>query len=114
MSGIRASKIRESDIRASDRSDEPDTGDRTPVEFYATMAMVFGFSYLIYLLEQKGGMTEQKKKELIDSLIVWAKKGGRLRRAAAITVIFVLLVYYHAIGKYMLTEKPDLTGQSLF
>ncbi len=100
--------------KTSDRSDGPDTGDRTPVEFYATMTMVSGFAYLIFLLEEKGGMTEQKKKKLIDSLIVWAKKGGRFRRTAAIVMIFVLLVYYHAIGKYMLTEKPDRTGQSLF
>lgn len=97
-----------------DKSNEPDTGDRTPVEFYATMAMISGFSYLIFLLEEKGGMTEQKKKKLVDRLIVWAKKGGRLRRTVAIAAIFVLLVYYHAIGKYMLTEKPDRTGQSLF
>ncbi len=97
--------------RASDRSSQPDTGDRTPVELYATMAMVSGFGYLVFLMEEKGGMTEQKKKKLTDSLIAWAKKGGRLRRTVAMAAIFVLLMYYHAIGKHMLSEKPARTGQ---
>ncbi len=103
-----------SGARVPDRSNQPNTGDRTPVELYATMAMVSGFAYLVFLMEEKGGMTEQKKKELTDSLIAWAKKGGRLRRAVAITAIFVLLVYYHAIGKYNLTGKLRRAGQSFF
>lgn len=79
---------------------EPETGDTTPIEIYATLSMVAGFSWLLlYFGDRRRGMTEQKKKEITASIIAWAKKGKRLRKMVALALIFVILVYYHSIGK---------------
>lgn len=84
---------------------EPKTGDSTPLELYATLAMIAGFTYLLlYFTDRKGGMTEETKKELVSKLIRWAKRGGKIRKLLALTAIFVLLVYYHSIGKNTCVE----------
>mgnify|MGYP001131934663 CR=1 FL=1 len=62
--------------------------------------MIGGMGYLmLYFMERRGGMSEEKKKELTSEIIRWAHRGGRLRRMLALAAIFVLLVYYHSIGK---------------
>ncbi len=82
------------------KDNEPKTGETTPIEMYATLSMVAGFSWLLlYFGDRKRGMTEQKKKEITASIIAWGRKGGKLRKMAAIALIFVVLVYYHSIGK---------------
>ena len=87
------------------KDDEPVTGDNTPLEMYATLAMIFGFSNLLFIKKSGfGAMTEERKKELVARLIMWGKKGGKLRRYAALAVIMVLAVYYHAIGKNIAVE----------
>lgn len=79
---------------------EPKTADATPVELYATLAMISGLTYVIlYFADRNGGMTEKTKKELVSKLIRWAKRGKTLRRLLALSAIFALLVYYHSIGK---------------
>lgn len=84
---------------------EPKTGDSTPLELYATLAMIAGFTYLLlYFTDRKGGMTEETKKELVSRLIRWAKRGGKIRKLLALTAIFVLLVYYYSIGKKTCVE----------
>ncbi len=79
---------------------EPKTGDTDPIRLYATLAMVAGGAYLLlYFEERKGGMTEQKKKEITAGIISWGRKGGRLRKIAALAAVFAVLFYYHSIGK---------------
>ncbi len=81
-------------------SREPETGDTTQVQVYATIAMIAGLLYLLlYFADSDHGMTEEKKESLVSALIGWAKRGGCLRRYAAIAAIFCLLCYYHGIGK---------------
>lgn len=78
------------------RDSEPKTGDATPIELYATFAMIAGLAYLlVYFTDARGGMSEETKKELMGTLVRWAKQGGRIRRLAALAAMFVLLVYYH-------------------
>ncbi len=82
------------------KDNEPKTGDSAPLELAATLAMIGGMGYLmLYFMERRGGMSEEKKKELTSEIIRWAHRGGRLRRMLALAAIFVLLVYYHSIGK---------------
>ena len=54
---------------------------------------------LLYFYDDKHGMSEEEKQELMSRLIHWAKKGGCFRRIIALTAIFFLLCYYHSIGK---------------
>lgn len=86
--------------QGSAKDDEPKTGDNTPLELSATLAMIAGFAYLLlYFADRERGMTEETKKELVSRLVGWAKQGGRIRKYLALAAIFVLLVYYHSIGK---------------
>lgn len=90
---------------------EPVTGDFTPVEMYATLAMIAGFAYLfLYFAGDKHGMTEEEKKALTSRLIQWAKRGGRVRKVLAISAIFLLLLYYHSIGKKVELEWKQQLG----
>lgn len=96
----------------SSKDNEPKTGDFTPLELYATLAMIAGFTYLLlYFADQERGMTEEMKKELVSRLVGWAKRGGRLRRYFALAAIFVLLVYYHSIGKKTCAEWKEIYGE---
>lgn len=96
------------------RDDEPKTGDTTPIELYATIAMIAGLSYLrLYFADHEGGMTEKTKKELVLRIITWAERGGKIRKLPAIVAIVVLLVYYHTtknlyrhFGKESQKEEP--------
>lgn len=90
---------------------KPVTGDFTPVEMYATLAMIAGFAYLfLYFAGDKHGMTEEEKKALTSRLIQWAKRGGRVRKMLAISAIFLLLLYYHSIGKKVDLEWKQQLG----
>lgn len=90
------------------RDPEPKTADATPVELYATLAMISGLTYVILsFADRNGGMTEETKKELVSKLIRWAKRGKTLRRLLALSAIFVLLVYYHSIGKQGAVEWKE-------
>ncbi len=85
---------------ASANGSEPKTGDTASVEVYATLAMISGFAYLmLYVTDQKRGMKEETKRELVSQIIGWARRGGRLRLLAALAAIFLLLAYYHSIGR---------------
>ncbi len=91
---------------------EPKTGDSTPLELSATLAMIAGFAYLLlYFADRERGMTEETKKELISRMIGWAKQGGRIRKYLALAAIFALLVYYHSIGKKAETEWKAIYGE---
>lgn len=80
---------------------EPKTDDPTPVEVYATVAMVAGLTYLLLCFMEEGrGMSEREKEVFVAAFIRWAKKGGRFRKCCAMVAIFCILVYYHAIGKH--------------
>lgn len=84
----------------SGKNKEPKTGGAPYIEIYATVAMIAGMAYLLsYFSDDKRGMSEAEKKELMSKLITWAKKGGYFRRILALTAIFFLLCYYHSIGK---------------
>lgn len=86
--------------RRTGKDEEPETGDITHVEIYATIAMIAGLSYLFsYFRDEKHGITEEEKKEIVAKLTGWAKRGGYFRRKLALVAIFLLLVYYHSIGK---------------
>lgn len=94
------------------KDNEPKTQDNTPIELYATLAMISGLSYLLlYFTERRHGMSEEIKKELISRLIVWAKKGSRMRSLLALAAIFMLLVYYHSIGKQITVEWKEVYGE---
>ena len=96
----------------SPKDDEPKTGDATPLEIYATLAMIAGFAYLLlYFTDPKRGMTEETKKELVFRLAGWAKQGRRVRKYLAFAAIFVLLVYYHSIGKKTCVEWKKIYGE---
>lgn len=91
---------------------EPKTGDSTPIELSATLAMIAGFAYLLlYFADRERGMTEETKKELVSRLVAWAKQGGRIRKYLALAAIFVLLVYYHSIGKKTCVEWKAICGE---
>lgn len=82
------------------KEQEPRTGDEASFALYATLAMITGMAYmLLYFMEYKRGMTEEKKSELLSGLIGWAKRGGRYRKPIALAAIFVITVYYHSIGR---------------
>lgn len=84
----------------SAKNKEPKTGGAPYIEIYATVAMIAGMAYLLlYFSDDKRGMSEAEKKELMSKLITWAKKGGYFRRILALAAIFFLLCYYHSIGK---------------
>ena len=96
----------------STKDDEPKTGGNTPLELYATLAMIAGFAYLLlYFTDRKGGMTEETKKELVSRLVGWAKRGGRIRKCLALAAVSVLLVYYHGIGKKTCAEWEEIYGE---
>ncbi len=100
------------DSFAGGKDNEPKTGDATPVEIYATVAMVAGFSYLYsYFGGRKRGMTEEEKKEIVSSLVVWGRKGGKLRRLAALVMISAILAYYHSIGKKVSLNWKEAYGE---
>lgn len=89
----------------STKNKEPKTGGVPYIEIYATVAMIAGMAYLLlYFYDDKRGMSETEKKELMAQLIAWAKKGGYFRRMIALTAIFFLLCYYHSIGKQSQTQ----------
>lgn len=104
-----------SDDPASDTNGDgnaPETGDRTPLEFYATVAMISGFTYVLLLFKKSGGgMSEEKKKELVTQIIQWACKGGQLRRIMAYAAIVLLLVYYHSIGRKAKVDWGELASK---
>lgn len=84
----------------TNRDAEPKTGDHMSLELSATLAMISGMAYLLlYFTDDRYGMKEETKRELVAKLIAWAKRGGRVRMLLALAVIFLLLVYYHSIGK---------------
>lgn len=94
------------------KDNEPKTGDVTPIELYATLSMIAGFSYLLlYFGDCRRGMSEETKKELVLRLVGWAKQGGKVRKLLAIAAIFVLLVYYHSIGKKTCMEWKEVYGK---
>ena len=94
------------------KDNEPKTGDATPLELSATLAMIAGFAYLLlYFADRERGMTEERKKELVSRIVGWAKRGGRIRKYLALAAIFVLLVYYHSIGKKTCTEWKAIYGE---
>ena len=94
------------------KDDEPKTGDNTPIELSATLAMIAGFGYLLlYFMDRERGMTEERKKELVSCLVTWAKQGGKIRKYMALAAIFVLLVYYHSIGKKICVEWKEVYGE---
>ena len=96
----------------SAKDNEPATGDAAPLEIYATLAMIAGFSYvLLYFTDRKRGMTEETKRELVSRLVGWAKQGGRIRKYLALAAVFVLLVYYHSIGKKTCAEWKEIYGE---
>ena len=100
------------DTTAGGKDDEPKTGDNTPLELSATLAMIAGFAYLLmYVTDRERGMTEERKKELVSCLVAWAKQGGRIRKYLALAAIFVLLVYYHSIGKKMCVRWKAIYGE---
>ena len=94
------------------KDNEPKTGDVTPLELYATLAMIAGFSYLLlYFTDPEKGMTEEKKKELVGRIVRWAKRGGRFKKYLAMAAIVVLLVYYHSIGRKTRVEWEEIYGE---
>lgn len=94
------------------KDEEPTTGDATPLELYATLAMIAGFTYLLlYFADGKRGMTEETKNELVAKLVGWAKQGGRIRKCLALAAIFVLLAYYHSIGKKSFVKWKEVCGE---
>ena len=96
----------------SAKDNEPATGDAAPLEIYATLAMIAGFSYvLLYFTDRKRGMTEETKRELVSRLVGWAKQGGRIRKYLVLAAVFVLLVYYHSIGKKTCAEWKEIYGE---
>ncbi len=91
------------------KDDEPKTGEVSPIQLYATLSMIAGFTYLLtYFTDRRGGMSEETKKELVSKLIAWAKKGKLMRRYLALAAIFMLLVYYHSIGKKTNVEWKEV------
>lgn len=87
----------------------PETGDSAPIEFYATLSMIAGFTWLLlYFSDRKRGMTEETKKRLVSRIVAWAKRGSKIRKYPAIAVIVVLLVYYHSIGKKTCVEWEEI------
>lgn len=97
----------------STKDSEPVTSGLSHINMYATIAMIAGISYLLlYFVEKKQGMSEEKKNKLVASLIAWAKSGAgsqrALKRAAAFIFIVFILVYYHAIGKKLFLEWENL------
>nr|MDE7246664.1 hypothetical protein [Lachnospiraceae bacterium] len=90
---------------------EPKTGDNSPVEVFATAAMILGLIYLLlYFADRTQGMTEREKDAFVAAFIRWAKKGGIFRKLCAFAAIFVLLTYYHSIGKRTAMEWGEVYG----
>ena len=96
----------------SGKDSEPKTGDVTPLELYATLTMIAGFTYLLlYFADRRRGMTEETKKELVSRIVEWAKQGGKMRKPFALMAIFLLLVYYHSIGKKACVDWKEVYGE---
>ncbi len=95
--------------RTASKGGEPQTGERTRVEIYATVSMIAGFTYLLlYFKTREHGMTEEKKEELVARLVKWAKGAGGMKRLLALAAIFLLLAYYHSIGKNVSGEWREV------
>ena len=93
---------------------EPKTGEASHVQIYATIAMIAGLSYvMLYFADDERGMTEEKKKEIVGSIVRWAKRGRgkRVKRYIALMVVFFILVYYHSIGKCVPPEYQELCNE---
>lgn len=102
----------DSDDYSNGENDAPETGDNTPLEFYATIAMISGFSYVLLLFKSGScGMSEEKKKELVSRIIQWACRGGQFRRLMAYAAIVLLLIYYHSIGKKTAINWEELRSK---
>lgn len=94
---------------SSKKDNEPVTSGLSHTDMYATIAMIAGISYLLlYFIEKKQGMSEEKKNKLIASLIAWAKDGAGsqkgVKRVIALVLIVLILFYYHSIGKKISLE----------
>ncbi len=93
----------------NEKDTEPKTGDNEPIRWYATLAMIAGFAYLLlYFADGAHGMTEKEKRKLVERIIHWAHRGGRIRRLPALAAIFLLLVYYHGIGKKIAVRWQEI------
>ena len=92
-----AKKWKKNNSGSGSDGDSPETGDRTPIRLWATIAM---FSWLLlYFTGRRRRMIEERKKEMVSRIIEWARRDGRSRKLLAVAAIFVVLVYYHSIGK---------------
>lgn len=101
------------DTKAKKKGKGPMTGDTRPLEIYATVAMVAGFSWLYdFFGKRRMGLTEQEKQQITARLIAWGRNGGRLRKAMAVLTIFMLLAYYHSIGKRTEISWKEIYGGS--
>lgn len=84
---------------------EPKTGNASHVEIYATVTMIARLAYLLlYFSDEERGMSEEEKREIVSSMIRWAKRGNRFERYIILIPIFILLFYYHSIGKRVCVE----------
>lgn len=104
----------ESDVEGNnDRKDDeeppftvPQTDDVKVIHIYATLAMISGMTYLLYYFRPINmGISMEKKKELVDKLIKWAKSRNRLVKVIALVGIMIILFYYHVTVKISKTEE---------
>lgn len=84
---------------------EPETGIADYPQFYATIVVIAGLSYIIVLFLERHGMTEARKDTIIARLVRWAKRGRGLRRLFAKMLILLVLAYYHGIGRLDMIES---------
>ena len=90
----------------------PETGEIQLVHIYATLAMISGMTYLLYIFRPINvGISKEKKEELVDKLIKWAKSGNRMVKGIALLGITVILLYYHFIANFI--KREDMSSQSV-
>ena len=89
----------------------PQTDDVKIVHIYATLAMISGMTYLLYYFRPINmGISKERKEELVDKLIKWAKSRNRIVKLIALIGITIILFYYHATVKITKVEETTSHG----
>lgn len=79
------------------KKEEPKTGELSLIIIYTIIVLSAIIFYMVVCFVRS--MPEERKQNLVHTLILWAKEGSRLRRYAVLAFIFIFLAYYHSIGK---------------
>lgn len=83
----------------------PQTGELKVVHIYATLAMIAGMTYLMFWFKPVNvHMSKERKEEIVDRLIKWAKSKNGFVKGLALLGISIVLFYYYFMKHFIKRE----------